>query len=441
MLKTELIIRNCADEKGYTWCRLQTAWWTACLFCLLFLMGGFGWLYFIWQPDAAFQWLLIAAGIDAYVLWLLWTALEKNHPLYSTDLQSHLGVANWLTFGRGLLIGALGGFLFQGPPGDAEGADWLIWLPGVVYIIAILMDYLDGYLARARGAETHLGEWLDTKIDALGLLVAPILAIGYGRLPIYFIGVSLAYYLFQLGIWYRRQNSRPTIEIKPHPAKRMIAGFQMGLVAIALFPVLSRPVMTIAATIFMIPLLAGFLRDALVAGCYVKVNNLQQTRWDRHIDFTTTTLLPIVLRLIISATVTFFLFDASVAWVTGKPGGAVAALDFSMPFELPALPMLAAAGILIAAGVMARSGALLICVIVAGSLSTWNSPFSLFLLLSCSLTLILTGSGIGSIWQPEDKLLFERQGQRQPPVLRKRCHHPLKGEQKFGGTWCHQTKH
>ncbi len=381
-------------------------------------MGGFIGLYYLWQPHSALQWLLQTAGINAYVLWLLWSSLGKNHSPQNSALRPDLGIANWFTLGRGFLIAALGGFLFQVPPDTAQGPNWLIWLPGAIYIVAVLMDYVDGYLARAMQSESRLGEWLDTQVDALGLLVAPIVAIGNDRLPLFYISVGLAYYLFQFGIWHRKRNNQLIIAIKPHPAKRMIAGFQMGLVAMALLPIFSRPVMTIAATIFMIPLLAGFLRDALVAGGYVKVDALQQTRWDRQMGFALTTLLPVFLRFIISATVICILFDATGELTTGKHSAPVAALDAAIPFDLPALPMLAVAGLMMALGFMARSVALLTSMLVAGSLIGWDSPFSLYFLLSCTLVLMLTGSGRHSIWQPEDKLFLERQGERQPSAFK-----------------------
>ena len=416
MLKAGYISRQCDVENGSARSRLQTAWWMAFFLCMLFILGGFSCLFFVWQPHSAFRWLLTAAVINAYVLRLLWTALEKNHSLHNADLQPVLGIANWLTIGRGLLIGALGGFLFQELPGSAAGAQWLIWLPGAMYIVAVLLDYLDGYVARVMRSESRLGEWLDTKIDALGLLVAPVLAIGYDRLPVYYISVGLAYYLFQFGLWRRKQNNRPVIEIKAHPTKRMIAGFQMGLVATALLPVFSRPAMTVAATIFMIPLLAGFLRDALVACGYARINNLQQTRWDRNFDFLTTKWLPAFLRLIISLTGIYFLYEVIVSPARGDHNTVMAMLNAAIPFRLPALPLIAAAGFMIAVGFMARMVAFLISVLLAGTLTAWDSPFSLFLLLSCTLTLMLTGSGWGSIWQPEDRLILERQGRRPPLV-------------------------
>ncbi len=415
MLKSDTISQHGAYQDGSPQCRLQHAWWTACFFSLLFIMGGFSWLYFLWQPLAALQWMLQSSVIISYMLWLLRTGLGKNRSQQNRVLHHAFGVANWLTIGRGFLIAALGGFLFQEPPGSASETRWLIWVPGAIYIIAALMDYLDGYLARAMRSETQLGEWLDTKIDALGLLVASILAIAHDRLPIYYISVGLAYYIFQLGLWYRKKNNLPIIEIKPHPAKRMIAGFQMGLVAVALLPICPRPAMTVAATIFMIPLLVGFFRDALEVGGYGNLSHLQQTRWDRYIDIGPTKLGPVFLRLIISATVIFVIYKSAIAFTEGKQSVTVAALDASMPLGVPALPILTAAGLMMALGFIARSMALLMSIMVSGTLTAWDSPFSLFVLLSCALILMLTGSGIGSLWQPENKLLFERHGQKRLP--------------------------
>lgn len=411
MLKSGSLSQRCTYQNEPLRCDLQRAWVTACLFSLLFIMGGFSWLYFLWQPRSALQWMLQSAIINAYMLWLLWTGLGKNRLRQNGVLHNTFGIANWLTIGRGFLIAALGGFLFQEPPGSAAGARWLIWAPGAIYIIAALMDYLDGYLARAMRSETQLGEWLDTKIDALGLLVAPILAIGHDRLPFYYISVSLAYYIFQFGLWHRKKKNLPVTDIKPHPAKRMIAGFQMGLVAVALLPIFPRPALTVAATIFMIPLLAGFFKDALEIGGYSKLAHLRQARWDRGIDFGSTQRGPVFLRLIISATVIFVTCDAAVAFAAGKQSVTVATLDASMPLGIPALPILAAAGLMIALGFLARSMALLMSIMVSGALTAWNSPFSLFVLLTCALILMLTGSGMRSLWQPENKLLLERHGQ------------------------------
>jgi len=410
MVEGEFIAAHCLPEEMPSCRRLQKAWRTACLSCLILTTACFGGLSVAWQPAAALRWLLQAAAVNAFVLWLLWKALNQNfHPAIKI-LQSNLGYANWLTLLRGFLIGALAGFLFQPSAPSAEGSRWLAWAPGAIYTLAVVLDYFDGYIARFTGHETRLGEWLDTKMDALGLLVAPLLAIWYGRLPIFYIAVGFAYYLFQFGIRYREDHGLPVTTLAPHPAKRMIAGFQMGLVAVALFPIFSRPAITIAAAIFMIPLLAGFIRDWLVVCGNVEINSLQQTRWDRPINLLTTKLLPVILRCVIGIAGIFFFYCAVTAFFTDPQTVSGTRLYLTASFSLFKLGITGLAVLLAVSGILTRFAALTISLLLAGNLTSWNSSPALFLVFSCAAALMLTGSGLLSIWHPEDALLLERQG-------------------------------
>ena len=116
-----------------------------------------------------------------------------------------------------------------------------------------------------QGHETRLGAFLDINIDALGLLIAPLLAVWYGQLPGAYLSVSAAYYLLVFAIWLRKKYSKPVFKIPPRRSARIIAGFQMGFVGVALLPAISPPLTTMAAYIFMIPLLAGFTKDWMIA--------------------------------------------------------------------------------------------------------------------------------------------------------------------------------
>lgn len=399
-----------AFDDDFTLQRLQKVWRSVLLFHLIFTLVWFSVLSSALPPADALTWLLPAAAVNAYVLVLLRKALNKNYHPAAKILLPHLGWANWLTVLRGGLIGALGGFVFQAAPIAAEKSSWLAWTPGAVYSFAALLDYFDGYIARITKSETRLGEWLDTKIDALGLLVAPVLAIALGRLPIFYVAVSLAYYLFQFGVWYRKKTGRPAIKPDPHPAKRMIAGFQMGLVAIALFPIFSRPVMTIAALIFMIPLLCGFLRDWLVICGYVEVNHLQKTRWDHLIDFLIAGLLPVFLRVIIGVAGIFFFCRGVTDVLSGREIFSSMSLHLHQPYHLHKLLIATSVCLMAAFGIVTRIAALLISIFLAGTLTNWNSSPGLFFLFACAATLMMTGSGLLSIWHPEDTLLMEKQG-------------------------------
>jgi CDP-diacylglycerol--glycerol-3-phosphate 3-phosphatidyltransferase len=98
--------------------------------------------------------------------------------------------------------------------------------------------------------------------------MAPLLAVWYGQLPVAYLSVGLAYYLLTFGIWLRKRYSKPVYKVKPRRSARIIAGCQMGLVGIALLPVISPRITTAAAYIFMIPLLVGFTKDWMIASGY-----------------------------------------------------------------------------------------------------------------------------------------------------------------------------
>jgi CDP-diacylglycerol--glycerol-3-phosphate 3-phosphatidyltransferase len=70
------------------------------------------------------------------------------------------------------------------------------------------------------------------------------------------------------GIRLRKKFSKPVVEPGPWRGARIIAGFQMGVVGIALLPVVKPPVTTLTAYVAMIPLLAGFVKDWMIVCGY-----------------------------------------------------------------------------------------------------------------------------------------------------------------------------
>lgn len=248
--------------------RLQRMWWTAVFYCLSILSGGFLIFNNDWQNCQGLQGSAQATVITAYILILLRIGIPLNYHPRQKVLHSNLGYGTWITITRAMLIAILAGYLFQPWPLSRLVPGWPSWTPGILYLAASLLDYLDGRVARASQQETRLGAFLDINIDALGLLVAALLAVWYGQLPVAYLSVGAAYYLFIFGIWLRKKYSKPVFEVKPRRSARIIAGFQMGFVGIALLPVISPPIKIVAAYIFMIPLLVGFANDWLVASGY-----------------------------------------------------------------------------------------------------------------------------------------------------------------------------
>jgi CDP-diacylglycerol--glycerol-3-phosphate 3-phosphatidyltransferase len=224
-----------------------------------------------WHTWNGLQGLVQAAIITAYVLILLRIGIPLNYHPRKKVLHSNFGYGTWITITRAMLIAILAGYLFQPWPQSHLFPGRLSWTPGTLYLTASLLDYLDGRVARAGKHETRLGAFLDINIDALGMLIAPLLAVWYGQLPSAYLSVGAAYYLLVFGIWLRKKFSKPVFKVKPRRSARIIAGFQMGFVGIALLPVISPPITTVAAYIFMIPLMAGFANDWMIAGGYTNL--------------------------------------------------------------------------------------------------------------------------------------------------------------------------
>ena len=158
-----------------------------------------------------------------------------------------LGFATQLTLFRGALLGGLAGSALL--VRSAADPGWVAWLPGSLYTAAALIDLVDGYVARRLGQETPLGARLDVALDALGLVVGPLAAIALGRLPAFYLLRGRGLLSVPRRPVVRRRLGWPVYleRLRPSRYTRMYAGYQMGLVATVLFPVVEQPGASIAA--------------------------------------------------------------------------------------------------------------------------------------------------------------------------------------------------
>jgi CDP-diacylglycerol---glycerol-3-phosphate 3-phosphatidyltransferase len=204
--------------------------------------------------DLARRWLALTGLVLAYELALLWRFLPRNRD--GERLVPSLGPATLLTVVRGVCVAFLAGFLLLPQPTEA-----LVWLPAALYGLAALLDYADGTIARLTGHVTELGTRLDVEIDALGILIAPLLAVTYGQLPVWYLLAGAARYLFVAGKRLRQRRGRPIHDLPSDPTSRTLAGVQMAFLAVVLSPLLTPPEATLLAVVVLVPFLANFLRD------------------------------------------------------------------------------------------------------------------------------------------------------------------------------------
>ncbi|NJN55524.1 MAG: CDP-alcohol phosphatidyltransferase family protein [Anaerolineae bacterium] len=166
-------------------------WWVTAVYGFTILIFYVVWLR-VWSCCAG-RWVVVTAVTASYCLWVVWRHLPENHRPGESVLLPRFGWGNRLTLLRGLCISLIAGFLFSPWP-----AGWVGWLPAILYTIADVADYLDGYAARITNHATRLGERLDMEFDGLGLAVVTLLAVWMGQLPGWYLLIGLARYFLYL---------------------------------------------------------------------------------------------------------------------------------------------------------------------------------------------------------------------------------------------------
>jgi len=172
-----------------------------------------------------------------------------------------LGLATYLTVVRAGLFCIVGGFVVVPATGR------LAWVPAICYGAGVALDRLDGRVARSVGRETSLGRRLDTAIDTFGFVVAPAVAVLWGQLPVWYLSLSAARYVYRGLKYLRRLRGRPVFERPDGDLGRYLAGGQMAFLTAVLTPVVTPGSAAAVAPLALAPSLGVFLRDYLfVAG-------------------------------------------------------------------------------------------------------------------------------------------------------------------------------
>ena len=74
------------------------------------------------------------------------------------------------------------------------------WLTGILILIAILSDALDGYFARRAKAVTHFGKWLDPAADFIVIISILVYLVGINKFPLWFFIFYLSRHIIIAGL-------------------------------------------------------------------------------------------------------------------------------------------------------------------------------------------------------------------------------------------------
>lgn len=340
---------------------------------LLLLLLLFGWLGLVTNWWTALQWLVQAGLIAGYGWRFALTQLGSNRAMADAALYPSLGWGNRITLCRAWCIACCGGFMLL-----AHSHQLTVLLPAVAYSLAALLDRLDGLVARRSQQVSCLGSTLDIHFDALGLLVAPLLALSYGSIHPSYLLLSMAYYVYQWGIQLRRQRGLPLHPLPANPLRRTLAGFQMAFIALVLWPWINPGVTTLASIAFMLPVIFGFGVDWWVLTGKLPADSVPALE-QRSATFLQPGLR--LLLLVLLAILTPGFWAQSSPWI---------------------IVCICVATAMLSLGLLARIGAGLLLLLLGTLLPLDTIPWSGSLLIVCCSWLLLLGSGRFSLWQWDD---------------------------------------
>jgi phosphatidylglycerophosphate synthase len=141
------------------------------------------------------------------------------------------GSANRVTLTRAAMTSVLAGFI---PEADLLDPSWRLAL-SLAAAAALLLDGLDGRLARRHGTATRFGARFDMEIDALAALVLSLLVFRTGQAGAWVILLGAARYLYVLA-----GLALPALAAEPPPSvtRKAICVVMLASLVVSLSPLL-----------------------------------------------------------------------------------------------------------------------------------------------------------------------------------------------------------
>ncbi len=130
--------------------------------------------------------------------------------------RTNLTVATWITLSRLLSIPIILGLLTWQDTSETRLAST------IVFGIAAITDWLDGYIARRWHQETNLGKVLDPLVDKLVILAPMMMLVELGQLPAWGVFLILARELL-ITLWRGGSGAGASIWGKAKTIGQMIA--------------------------------------------------------------------------------------------------------------------------------------------------------------------------------------------------------------------------
>lgn len=185
---------------------------------------------------------LVYGGMMTFVI----SYIGGHHPF------PRLGSANQLTTARTVLVALIAGVIGESASRVAAGS------VTTVAILCVILDGVDGWLARRGGMASTFGARFDMETDALLVLVLSLVVWQLGKAGPWVLVCGLMRYLFAASRWLLPWMAGP---LSPTTRGRTVAVIQMVGLAVAAAPIIPTPFSTAAAAITLAALVWSFAID------------------------------------------------------------------------------------------------------------------------------------------------------------------------------------
>ena len=209
--------------------------------------------------------LLVVAGVTAsrfglpamyllrtIVVYSLMARLILRHVPPSTGL----GPANWVTLGRATLVLSMAALVPQ-PEILVDAGYW--WIIGIL-TVAMVLDGVDGRIARRTGTATAFGARFDMELDSFLMLVLAALVGRSGRVGSWVVLLGLPRYLFVAAGWVWPWMRAPLPERVRRKAGCVIQGVAL---LVCLGPIVPPSLAAPVAAVTLVLLSASFAVDVV----------------------------------------------------------------------------------------------------------------------------------------------------------------------------------
>jgi phosphatidylglycerophosphate synthase len=170
--------------------------------------------------------------------------------------HAHFGTANRITLTRGMIASLLGGAVPVVTALDAQA----LWAASAAALLALVLDGVDGWIARRTRMASAYGQHLDINFDTVMMGILALLAWQGGKAGAWVLAIGLARYVFVAAGWLWPWLNA---ELPFSQRRRVVCVVQIAVLLVCLTPLMVPPVSSLAAAAALGLLLFSFAVDTL----------------------------------------------------------------------------------------------------------------------------------------------------------------------------------